>query len=351
MSKYARKSINKLSAYVPGEQPRPGEKIIKLNTNENPYPPAPGVQKALCTFNPEVLRKYPQPLADTFRLEASNIFQIDPDQIITGNGSDEIIAMIFRTFVGPGDTVAWPIPTYSYYPCQAQMQEAKVVELPFDENFDLPEKLEKINARVFFIANPNAPSGTLIPPARIETFAKKIKGLVVVDEAYADFAQSNCLDLAKRLPNLLVMRTLSKSYSLAGLRFGFAFASKQIITDLLKVKDSYNCDAISIHLATQAIRDQKYLKANVEKIIAQRNWLTAQLRSLNFTVQDSQTNFIWAVVPKKQNAKLIYQQLKSDGILVRYFDKRGLSNGLRISIGKPAENRKLIENLKRIIPQ
>jgi histidinol-phosphate aminotransferase len=349
MSKYARKAINKLDAYVPGEQPKPGEKIIKLNTNENPYPPAPGVIKALRTFNPEFIRKYPQPLSTSFRLEAAKVFNVDPDQVIAGNGSDELIAMIFRTFIGPGDIVAYPTPTYSYYPCQALMQEAKIVEVPFDDSFELPEKLSKINARVFFIANPNAPSGTLISPAKIEAFAKKVKGIVVVDEAYVDFAQTNCMDIAKRLPNVVVMRTLSKSYSLAGVRFGFAVASKTIIDDLLKVKDSYNCDAISIRLATEAIHDQKYLKANVEKIIAQRTWLTGQLRSIGFTVRDSQTNFVWAAVPKGQNAKSIYQNLKSAGILVRYFDKPGLRNNLRISIGKPAESKKLIETIKRLM--
>jgi histidinol-phosphate aminotransferase len=350
MSKYARKVINKLSAYVPGEQPKPGEKVVKLNTNENPYPPAPGVIKVLRTFNPEFLRKYPQPLSDTFRLEAAKVFKVDPDQVITANGSDEIIAMIFRTFVGPNDVVAYPVPTYSYYPCQAQMQEAKVIEVPFDNSFELPEQqLIKTNARVFFIANPNAPSATLIAPEKIEAFAKKVKGIVVVDEAYVDFAENNCLDLAKRLPNVLVMRTLSKSYSLAGLRFGFAVASKVIIDDLLKVKDSYNCDAISIRMAAEAIRDQAYLKSNVEKIIAQRQWLTNQLRTLGFSVRDSQANFVWAAVPPKQNAKTIYQHLKSRGIFVRYFDKPGLKNNLRISVGKPAENRILIENIKRLI--
>jgi histidinol-phosphate aminotransferase len=349
MSKYARDAINQLQAYVPGEQPKPGEKVIKLNTNENPYPPAPGVAEAIKRYPVDWLRKYSQPLADTFREAASEIFEIDPEMIIAGNGSDELIDVVFRTFVGAGDAVAYPVPTYSYYPCQARMQEANLVEVPFGENFELPaEALLAANARVVFIANPNAPSGTLIEPAVIEEFARKCQGVVVVDEAYGDFAESNCLELAKRLPNVIVMRTLSKGYGLAGLRFGFAFASKELIDDMMKVRDSYSCDSISIVLATEAIRDQAYLRNTVAKIREQRARLTAELRSLGFAVRESQSNFVWATLNTK-STQPIYRQLKQAGILVRYFDKPGLQNGLRITVGLPEENGELIEALKRIM--
>ncbi|MFA5865288.1 MAG: histidinol-phosphate transaminase [Phycisphaerae bacterium] len=348
MSKYARSAINKLDAYVPGEQPGPGEKIIKLNTNENPYPPAPEVLKLISHFPPDLLRKYSQPEATTFRRAAGKVFKIDPDMILAGNGSDELLSIIVRTFVDPGQFIAYPTPTYSLYPVLAKMQEARIVEVPFDADFNLPKGLEKTKAKVTFIANPNAPSGTFIDPAIIAAFAKKVKGVVVIDEAYVDFAQANCLDLVRKLPNVIVLRTLSKSYSLAGLRFGFALASKPLLGDMLKVKDSYNCDAVSIAVAAEAVKDQKYLKQNVEKIRQQRTWLTEQLRLIGFIVLGSQANFIWATIDKP-SAKSIYLALKQSGILVRYFDKPGLKNGLRISIGRPEENQKLVAAIKRII--
>jgi histidinol-phosphate aminotransferase len=338
-----------MQGYVPGEQPKPGEKVIKLNTNENPYPPAPSVARALKKYPANLLRKYSQPRADTFRHAAAEVFDIDPELIIAGNGSDELIDVIFRTFIGPGDRVVWPTPTYSYYPCQAKMQEAKLIEIPFDATFTLPVKaLLQSKARLVFIANPNAPSGTMTPPAEIEKFARKFKGVVVVDEAYADFADANCLSLAKKLPNIIVMRTLSKGYSLAGLRFGFAFTSRPLIDDMMKVRDSYSCDSLAILLATEAIKDQAYHAATVEKIRSERVRVTAQLRSLGFDVMDSHSNFVWATLAKGVS-KPIYEQLKRKGILVRYFDKPGLKNGLRISVGTPAENRALVKTLKSIM--
>jgi len=348
MSKYARQAINRLSAYMPGEQPRPGEKVIKLNTNENPYPPAPGVQKALSHFSYELLRKYPQPASDAFRKAASEVFGIKPSMIFAGNGSDELIGIIVRTFVDAGEAIAYPTPTYTYYPGQAYIQGARVIEVPFGKDFQIPVQLARVKAKVIFIANPNAPTGTFIAPKEIEKFAQKTKGVVVVDEAYADFCDANCLALTKRLSNLIVIRTLSKSYSLAGLRFGFAVASEPLIADMMKVKDSYNCDAISIAMACEAIRDQAYLRKNVEKIRTQRAWLTDQLRRLRFTVGDSQTNFIWARI-QRPSAKEIYLALKAGGILVRYFDKPGLRDGLRITVGRAEENRALIRAIMRIL--
>jgi len=348
MSKYARPAINKLSAYTPGEQPRPGQKIIKLNTNENPYPPAPGVLKAIRKFPADYMRKYPQPEADSFRKIAAEIFGVKPEMIIAGNGSDELLSIAIRTYVDPGQVIAYPTPTYSLYPVLAKMQEAKIVEVPFDDSFSLPKGLEKTKARLTFIANPNAPSGTYIDPDQIAKFAKKTTGVVVVDEAYVDFADDNCLRLVKKLPNVIVFRTLSKSYSLAGWRFGFGFASEALIGDMMKVKDSYNCDALSIAVACEAIKDQSYLAKNVKKIRQQRDWLSDQLKKLGFSVRDSQANFIWATIDTV-SAKQIYLDLKQAGILIRYFDKPDLKNGLRITIGRPDENRELIRTLKNIL--
>lgn len=348
MSRYARPAVRKLHAYVPGEQPKPGEKVIKLNTNENPYPPAPGAVRLLRKFPPDLLRRYSQPEATTFRLAAGKVFDIDPDMILAGNGSDELLSIIVRTFADPGDAIAYPVPTYTLYPVLADMQEVKVIEVPFDGAFRLPPKLAAVKAKVIFLANPNAPTGTCIAPEEIAALARKVKGVVVVDEAYVDFAERNCLALARTLPNVIVLRTLSKSYSLAGLRFGFAVAARPLIEDMLKVKDSYNCDAVSIALAAEAVRDQAYLKRTVDKIRRERAWLTRALERIGFAVLPSQSNFLWATIGTPP-AKDIYLALKQRGILVRYFDKAGLKNGLRITVGRPEENRELLKQLKRIL--
>ncbi len=348
MSKFARKNIVKLKPYVPGEQPKSGQKIIKLNTNENPYPPSPKVLRKLRQIAGEQLRKYPEPLAESFRNVAARVLKVDSDMIITGNGSDEILTMIFRAFVDPGQLIAYPIPTYTLYPVLAGIQGAEIAEVPFEKDYQLPKSLLETDAKVIFIANPNAPTGTFIEPAVISSFAKQSKSLIVIDEAYADFADGNCIELVKRHNNVIVLRTFSKSYSLAGLRFGFAIANRAIIGDMLKVKDSYNCDAISIALATEAIKDRKYFQETIGKIRKERGWLTRKLRELEFTVLDSQANFVWASI-KRPSASNIYTMLKQRGILLRYFDKPGLRNSLRITIGKPSENRILIRTLKDVL--
>ncbi|NLX07669.1 MAG: histidinol-phosphate transaminase [Phycisphaerae bacterium] len=349
MSKFARQNVRKLKPYVPGEQPAPGTKVIKLNTNENPYAPSPAVRATLRSYAGADLRKYPQPHWTTFRQAAARTFKIDPENIFAGNGSDEVLNLIVRAFVEPGEKIAYPVPTYSLYPVLARIQEAQVVEVPFGERFDLPaEGLLASGAKLAFIANPNAPTGTMIEPAAIEAFARRFKGLVVVDEAYVDFAEANCLPLVGRNGNIIVSRTLSKSYSLAGLRFGFAVASKPIVEDLMKIKDSYNCDALAIELATRAVEDQSYMRRNADRIRRQRAWLTNRLTELGFAVMPSQANFVWATRARPA-AKAIYQDLKARGILVRYFDQGQLRRGLRITVGLPQENRALIAALREIL--
>ncbi len=351
MVKYIRKSVRYLKPYTPGEQPGTKSKVIKLNTNENPYPPSPRVLKVLRKINGEVLRKYPEPLADSFRKIAGRIFKIDPDMIIAGNGSDEILTIIFRTFVEEKDKVAYPVPTYSLYPVLVDIQGARKVEIPFPDDFSLPKELADVDVKIIFIANPNAPSGTFIKPGHIETLVKKVNGksLVVIDEAYVDFAEDNCIELAKKYSNVIVLRTLSKGYALAGLRFGFAFADKRLINEMMKVKDSYNCDAISIRLAIEAISDQRWLRETVGKIKSQREWLREKFIELGFNVRKSYANFLWVEVGNERKAKGIYDSLKRRGILVRYFDKKGLRDGLRITVGRPSENRKLIKEIQAIL--
>jgi len=348
MSKFARENIKRLKPYVPGEQPAAHVKIIKLNTNENPYPPAPAVKKVLRKFPLERLRRYPEPEADTFRRTVAKVLEVRPEMIIAGNGADELINVAIRTFVQPDQTIAYPVPTYSLYPVLARIQEAKVGEVPFGRGFDLPDQLFDIDAKLIFVCNPNAPSGTFIDPAKIEQLARSTQALVVIDEAYVDFADENCLKLTKRNPNVIVLRTLSKGYGLAGLRFGFAIGPPELIGDMLKVKDSYNCDALALATATKAIEDQKYFAETVAKIRGQRMWLAQKLESLGFVTLPSHANFIWAEI-NRPPAGQVYLRLKRRGILVRYFEQPRLKRGLRITVGRPGQNKTLIRALSEIL--
>ncbi len=350
MSKYVRTIIGKVKAYAPGEQPAPGSKVIKLNTNENPYPPSPQVKLALRQIDSESLRQYPEPGADTFRRAAARVLGVDSEMIIAGNGSDELLNLLVRAYVEPGQAVAYPVPTYSLYLTLAEIQGATVIEIPFNENFELPDDLPTCGASLIFLSNPNAPTGTFIEPQAIEQLARRFDGVVVVDEAYVDFADDNCLRLVDRNRNIVVLRTFSKSYSMAGVRFGYAVAPRPIVKDLMKIKDSYNCDVVSIRLATAAIEDQAYMRRISDKIRRQRTYLTGQLEKLGFVVRPSSANFIWAQAPMR-SAKTLYLTLKDRGILVRYFDKVGLRRNIRITVGLPKENKALIDALADILSE
>ncbi|HXU79973.1 MAG TPA: aminotransferase class I/II-fold pyridoxal phosphate-dependent enzyme, partial [Polyangia bacterium] len=217
-----------MAAYTPGEQPGPGERVIKLNTNENPFPPSPRVMEAIRALDGEQLRRYPNPMADGFRAVAARVHGVTPDMVLAGNGSDEVLAMVVRTFLGPGDVLAYPHPTYSLYPVLAEMHEVKVVEVPWAANWSLPaQALIDSGARAIFFANPNAPSGTLVPAEEVRALARSFDGLVLVDEAYADFADGNCVGLLADCPNVVISRTLSKGYGLCGIRLGYALAAPE----------------------------------------------------------------------------------------------------------------------------
>jgi histidinol-phosphate aminotransferase len=334
-----------MAPYVPGEQPAPGEPVIKLNTNENPFPPSPHVLEAIRNIDPELLRRYPSPKADLFRATAASLHGVSPDMILAGNGSDEILAIAVRTFLGPGDTLAYPDPTYSLYPVLAESCENRVVTVPWEADFVLPiAALLKTGARAIFFANPNAPTGTLVPSARVRELALAYDGLLLVDEAYVDFADESCLALVRELPNVMICRTFSKGYSLAGLRFGYAIAAPELIAEMTKVKDSYNCDAIAILAATAALEDQDYARKTWQAVRAERARLAAELTRRGWTVTPSQTNFLFAQCPHG-NAGELYHMLKSKKILVRYFDKPGLTDKLRISLGTAAQNDALLAAL------
>ncbi len=344
---YFRDNIEQAAGYTPGFQPKATD-VVKLNTNENPYPPSPQVMKILAEVRPEQLRRYPDPMATVFREAAAEIHGVSPDNIMCCNGGDELLAMAIRAFCDERRPLAYPVPTYTLYPVLARLQPCEAIEIPFDAEFNLPAKLATTGAALTIVCNPNAPTGSLIRANELASLAAEIQGVLLIDEAYADFAEWNCVPLVKDFPNVIILRTLSKGYSLAGLRFGYAIASKGLIEGLLKVKDSYNVDALSIALATAAITDQSYFLANVEKIKSARRTLTEQLRGLGFAVRDSHSNFVFAQV-KNGSAAPIQEELSHRNIFVRYWNQPGIVDKLRISVGMPEQNEKLIAALREIL--
>ncbi|MFM8734058.1 MAG: histidinol-phosphate transaminase [Pirellulales bacterium] len=333
-----RPAIAALAGYVPGEQPQ-GGKWIKLNTNENPYAPSPAVARALAgTASGRTLAKYPDPMATAFRRRAAEVIGVDPDWIICGNGSDDLLTILVRTFVGQGECLRMPSPSYILYRTLAGIQGAACEEIQYRRDWSLGDEFAapRDDLRLAIIANPNSPSGTLLPPARVAALADRLACAVVVDEAYGDFADTNCLALVKENPRVIVTRSFSKSYALAGLRFGFAVAQPALIEQMLKVKDSYNCDALSIAAATAAIDDQAWLADNRARIIASRRRLTDAMRSLGYDALESQANFVWCTHPERPH-RPVYEALKSQGVLIRYMNYAGWGDGLRITVGTDDE--------------
>lgn len=342
-----RPNIVKLEAYTPGLQP--GERmVIKLNTNENCYPPSPRVLEALRQALGDKLRLYPDPMAENVRRKAAEVYGFRAEEVLVGNGSDELLGMIFRTFVGEGDEVAWPYPTYSLFDVLAGIQGGAARVVDYDDDFSLPEALFSNGARLTLVVNPNAPSGTAISRQELSRLAASLAGALVIDEAYVDFAEEDCLPLARQQHNTIVLRTLSKSFSLAGLRVGIAFAQQHIIEQLIKVKDSYNVNRLSAWAAEAALSDLPYVRANVERIKKTRNRLTASLRELGLQVYPSQTNFV-LVRLTTPSAEAVYEELERRGILVRYFKQRRLRDCLRITVGSDSEIDALLGKLKDIL--
>ena len=346
---YFRRNIESAKGYEPGYQPGETD-VVKLNTNENPYPPSPNVMKALAEIKPEQLRRYPDPMANAFRQAAADVNGVEPDNIMCCNGGDELLKMAFQAFCNKDRPVAYPVPTYTLYPVLAKLQNCKAVEVPFDNEFNLPAKLASKGAALTIVCNPNAPSGTFINVEELASLADELSGVLLIDEAYVDFAENNCTRMVKDFDNVLILRSMSKGYSLAGLRCGYAIARSDLIDGLMKVKDSYNVDAVAIALATAAIKDQKYFKENIEKVKVERTRLTEQLRNLGFDVPDSFANFLLA---KCKNAKAaeVYEKLTQHNIYVRYFNYPKLKDKLRITVGTPEQNDKLIAALKEILSE
>ena len=349
MSGYFRSNIDALTGYVPGEQPRE-DGYIKLNTNENPYPPSPQVVAALRRAINTTLRLYPEPQSDTLRAQAAVVYGVKPGNVIAGNGSDELLSILTRCFVAPRDRVVFPVPTYSLYDTLIEIQDGTPVRIDYPPDFSLPESLAAQDAALTFLCNPNAPSGTLVSLDAIEKLARAVKGILVVDEAYVDFAESegaSAIPLIRHLPNLVVLRTFSKSFSLAGMRIGLGLATEEVIAGMFKVKDSYNLNRLSMIAATAALGDMDWMIRNVRRIQRTRKKLSTALRRMGYEVYPSHANFILAR-KRDKNLKGLYEVLKRRKILVRYFDAPGLQDSLRITVGTPREIQALLKELAAI---
>ncbi|HSZ21760.1 MAG TPA: aminotransferase class I/II-fold pyridoxal phosphate-dependent enzyme, partial [Candidatus Sulfotelmatobacter sp.] len=296
------------------------------------------------------LRLYPAPRADEFVASAARLYSIPQSMILAGNGSDELLAMVFRATLGSGDSVAYPVPTYSLYDTLALVQEARILHFPVGLGFELPlDALANTRANLTIVCSPNSPSGTLTPARDLGALAKRLDGrLLVIDEAYVDFAGENALGLVRRHRNIVVLRTLSKSYSLAGMRLGLCFAHPPVIDALMKVKDSYNLSRVALAAGAEALRDSVWMRRNVEKVIRTRARTEERLRKLGFEVPPSQANFVLARMPGRDMAP-VTRGLRRAGILVRHFATPLLQDALRISIGTPTEMDALFKALAPLV--
>lgn len=336
-------NVNAMEGYTPGEQPQFSD-VVKLNTNENPYPPSPAVSAALSSFDAASLRRYPDPMASAVRKRIAEIHSCPVECVFAGNGSDEVLALAVKCFSHDGGSVGAFDPTYSLYPVLAEIRNVSYISTPLADDFTWRDPADDFRPDIFFLTNPNAPTGIAYAHDRIEAFCNRFEGVVLIDEAYADFANNNCMDLATRPDNrnVIVSRTLSKSFSLAGIRFGYCVGPAELIDAMYKVKDSYNLDAITQAIALAALNDLEYMRSNAEKICTDRMALASQLKARGWSCTDSETNFLFAR-PPKGNAAEIFAKLKEHHIFVRYFPAEKTAAYLRITIGTPKENSRLLE--------
>lgn len=347
--KYQRQLLRDVQGYTPGEQPKGGP-VVKLNTNENPYPPSQRVLEAVQAITADQLRKYPDPVSERFREACAEAYGLPgPEWVIIGNGMDELLALALRTFVDPGDDVLAMYPTYSLYDVLCRLHGCNLVSIDLDDDFGLAPEFFATPARIAFFTRPNAPTSLCAPREEVERFCEGFEGLVVVDEAYVDFADDDCLDLAQRYENVIVMRSFSKSFSLAGMRIGVAMARPEIIGEFMKTKDSYNMDVFSQAVGLAAISDLEHVRANANKVRVTRTRLTQALRQLGFWVPDSQANFVLARWDGDPHAYTLFDMLRERGILVRYFAAPRLEDCLRITVGTEEECDALLNALRQIL--
>jgi histidinol-phosphate aminotransferase len=334
--------VRAMSGYTPGEQPA-GRKLIKLNTNENPYPCSPLVVEAI-EREAHSLHLYPSPMADELRERAAEVYGVRPSQVMAGNGSDELLAIVLRACIEAGDAAAWVVPTYSLYRTLAELAGARIVEIDGDPS-TIPAALAQAKARVTFLCTPNSPTGRSIASADIAAFAREAAGVVVVDEAYVDFGGKTALTMLDDHPNMVVSRTFSKSFSLAGLRLGLLFGHEDLLAELAKVKDSYNVSRLAIAAGVAALEDRAWMSSNVSRIRATRSRVTAALRRAGFGVEDSAANFLWVDCSSKGGGKAAYDRLRAGGVLARWFAGPRLEGGIRVSIGTDPDMDRFLELL------
>jgi histidinol-phosphate aminotransferase len=369
MKQLIRPLVRELDAYVPGEQPKiPG--LIKLNTNENPYPPSPRVLRAVKNAVDGRLRLYPNPTAQTLRAKLAKLHNCKLENIIVGNGSDELLALAVRGFVEPKPdsklkiqnsklaktTVQYFTPSYSLYPVLADIHGAVKNAVPLNSDFSLPSVAElkrdkkwDFNAALTLVTTPNAPGGRGYKTSELEKLCRAQNGVVVMDEAYVNFANENALKLALKFQRVLVARTFSKAYSLCFQRVGYFVGHPGLIAALDKIRDSYNVNGLGQIAAVATLDDLKFYRANFKKIISTRGWLGGELTKLGFRVLPSQTNFI-LTQPPKFPAKDWLQKLRDRKILVRWFSAPEVKDYLRITIGTPAEAAALVAAARKILP-
>lgn len=358
-SNFIRPLVHKLHPYVYGEQPKI-KGLVKLNTNENPFPPSPKVLRAVKNATDGRLRLYPNPTAQVLREKLAKLHRCKPDNIIVGNGSDELLALAVRCFVEPKSrsklaksTVQYFTPSYSLYPVLADIHGAAKNPVPLKPNFHLPsvaelkqDKTWNFRAALTFVTTPNAPSGCGYATSELEKLCRAQNGVVVLDEAYVDFAAENAMKLALKFPHILVARTFSKAYSLCFQRVGYFVGNVDLIAALHKIRDSYNVNGLGQIAAEATLDDLKYYRANFKNIITTREWLARELTLLGFRVFPSQSNFILAIPPRFP-AKDWLQKLRTQKILVRWFDSPGVKQYLRITIGTRAEMQSLVRAAKK----
>lgn len=352
MSKFWSEMAKRAEPYVPGEQ-LAKKNIIKLNTNENPYPPSPkvieAIQNELHTTN---LRLYPSPTMDELRTTIGAYYGLDKANVFVGNGSDEVLAFAFMGLFDPGKPIRFPQITYSFYPVYAKVFNIDYEEVPLNDDFtlDVERFFESVGGVIF--PNPNAPTSIYLPLHEIERILEHNKDrVVIVDEAYVDFAEASAATLINKYDNLLVVQTMSKSRALAGLRVGFALGNNELIKGLIRMKDSFNSypvDRLALVGAKAAIEDETYFREITKKIIQTRTWVTEELQSLGFKVLPSQTNFVFTT-HETYPAERLYEALRQRNILIRYFKTKPIENYVRITIGTDEEMKQLIRAIEEII--
>jgi len=352
MSQFWSKRTQELSPYVPGEQPKDSQ-YIKLNTNENPYPPSATVQQAIQAASDNSLRLYPDPNADELKQAIANYYQVDKQNVFVGNGSDEVLAHAFVALLKHDKPLLYPDISYSFYPVYSKLFGINEKQIPLDNNFAINfDDYQQENGGIIF-PNPNAPTGKAVSLQAIEKLVQQHPSSVIaVDEAYVDFGAESAIPLTQKYDNLLVIQTFSKSRSLAGLRVGFAIGSVALVTGLERVKNSFNSYPLgreAIAGATASINDSEYFESSRQKIIQSRLWTHQQLANLGFVTLPSQANFIFAKPPTGYAAEILYQQLKERNILVRYFNSARIDEYLRITIGTQDEMQAFIKALTNIL--